>query len=123
MEKLSIPRKLTETGKAETWEINTFVDASSHTYAAVIYLRGEIQDNYSINLVFSKNRLALIKCISIPRPELLALLIGVRATLYVEKELKLNISRRLIWCDSKCVLYWLKRLRLHLYLLTTDLRR
>ena len=39
---------------------------------------------------------------------MLALLIGVRAVAYVERQLKLPIIRRVVWCDSKCVLYWLK---------------
>lgn len=108
VKEIIIPRKLTKNGIVADGELHAFVDASLHTYATVLYLRNKTQQGYQSNLVLSKNRLAPIKGTSIPRLELLALLIGVRAISYVERELKLPIIRRIVWCDSKCVLYWLK---------------
>ena len=78
--------------------------------------------SYQTNLVFCKNRLAPIKSISLPRLILLALLIGVRASLYVERKLHLTLSRRVLWTDSKCVLYWLKTLKTLSIFVTNRLR-
>jgi len=43
--------------------------------------------------------------ITLPRLELLGVLIGVRAANFITKELKLPISRRYLWTDSECVLH------------------
>lgn len=94
-----------ENGTVAERELYAFVDASSHTYATVLYLRNRTQQGYQTNLIFSKNRLAPVKGMSISRFELLALLICVRAISYVERELKLPIIRRVVRCNSKCVLY------------------
>ena len=43
-----------------------------------------------------------------PKIELLAVLIGTRATKFVEEELNLCISKKVILTDSQCVLHWIK---------------
>ena len=45
---------------------------------------------------------------SIPRLELLALLIGIRSLKFVSKELKLEGTKITVWTDSQCVLNWIK---------------
>ncbi|KAK6114159.1 hypothetical protein QQG55_54770 [Brugia pahangi] len=45
---------------------------------------------------------------SIPRLELLSVLIGVRATQFVLKQLNLENNQVTLWTDSKCVLYWIQ---------------
>ena len=71
------------------------------------------------NLMFSKMRLAPVtssrgqkgqKCkdVTLPRLELLAVLIGVHAGNFVTKELKLPISKRILWTNSECVLHRMK---------------
>ena len=93
-----------------------FCDASMKLYAAAVYLRVIGHNNIQINLMFSKMRLTPVmsgkgkKCkdITLPCLELLAVLIGVRASNFVIKELKLSISKRVLWTDSECVLHWMK---------------
>jgi len=36
------------------------------------------------------------------------MLIGVRAANFVQRELRIEISEKIVWCDSQCVLHWLK---------------
>ena len=48
------------------------------------------------------------KELTIPRLELLAVLIAIRAANFVTKELRLKITDSILWTDSQCVLYWLK---------------
>ena len=89
------------------YELITFVDASKDAYAAVVYLK-IIKENHSkINLIFSKNRLAPIKDnLTIPRLELMAVIIGCRAAIFVASQLKLHNLRQLLFTDSKCVMEW-----------------
>ena len=49
-----------------------------------------------------------LKHVSIPRLELLALLIGTQVTNFVTKELMLDISKTAIFTDSQCVLHWVR---------------
>ena len=93
-----------------------FCDASMKAYATVLYLRVNDGTKFRVNLLFSKMRLVPttrkkgknLKNITIPRLELLAVLIGVRAANFLVKELGMNVSKRILWSDSQCVLHWLK---------------
>lgn len=58
-------------------------DASVKAYAAVLYLHQQTDMESQTSLVFAKTRLAPIMGISVPKLELMAVLIGVRCTRYV----------------------------------------
>lgn len=61
------------------------------------------------SLIFAKSRIAPIKGATIPRLELLAVLIGVRAAHFVIKQLELKTKTSvMLWSDSKCVLHWIQ---------------
>ena len=66
------------------------------------------QGQSKVNLIFAKSRIAPKKTMSIPRLELLALLIGIRSLKFVSKELELENTQKIVWTDSQCVLHWLK---------------
>jgi len=76
-------------------------------YATAIYLHQTPVNSCKTDLVFSKTRLAPSE-ITIPRLELLAVLIGTRALKFVGKELQLPISGQVLFTDSICILHWLK---------------
>ena len=93
-----------------------FTDASAKAYAAIVYLRSMTTDgNVTCNLVFAKTRLAptnksvrpQIHNVSLPRMELLGVLIGVRALVFVRTQLDIKIDQSILWTDSACVLQWL----------------
>ncbi|MCP4486958.1 MAG: hypothetical protein GY820_06515 [Gammaproteobacteria bacterium] len=83
-----------------------FVDASSAAYASVAYLRCEREGNVNVQLLFSKARLSP-KDVTLPRLELLAMLIGVRAAKFIKMELKMSNLSCHLFSDSECVLKWL----------------
>jgi len=94
-----------------------FCDASTKAYATVVYLRTWKNDDYCNGLLFCKAHLvpvgrgrkkAKFKHLTVPRLELLAVLIGVRVSNFPIKELRINICRRILWTDSQCILHWLK---------------
>lgn len=91
-----------------SYRLLCFCDASAKAFATAVYLQMTTDTSNICNLVFSKTRLAPKKKISMPRLELLAVLIGVRSINFVENQLKLAISEKILWTDSQCVLHWIK---------------
>ena len=85
-----------------------FCDASGKAFGTTVYLRCIKENHISINLIFSKSRIAPNKELSIPRLELLAVLLGARSLKFVEKSLQLKMKEMILWTDSKCVLHWLR---------------
>ena len=79
-------------------------DASNEAYAAAVFLHHFSMNNY---LIFSKTRLAPDQ-ITIPRLELLGVLIGVRALKFVENQLHLPVMSKILYTDSQCVLHWMQ---------------
>lgn len=90
-----------------TYYLACFCDASNKAYAATIYLVITSETEELSNLIFAKTRLAPKKEVSIPRLELLAVVMGVRSLNFVKRELSLEISRVILWTDSQCVLHWI----------------
>ena len=101
---ISIPRY---TGSKDA-QLLCFCDASEKAFATVIYLKTTTDGKSKVNLIFSKVRIAPKKIMSIPRLELLALLIGVRSLTFVSEELSLNDCKKIVWTDSQCVLNWIQ---------------
>ena len=86
-----------------------FCDASKNAYPTAIYLKTMDEERKSsVKLIFSKARITPKKAMSIPRLELMALLIEVCSLKFISKELGLENTQRIIWTDSQRVLNWLK---------------
>lgn len=94
--------------KSSEYELHCFVDASKKAYAAVVYLRIQQSQEILTNIMFSKSKVAPIKEMSVPRLELMALVIGARVLNFVERNLDVKIGRSVIWSDSKCNLFWIQ---------------
>lgn len=99
---------ISESVKEVKYTLVCFSDASEKAYSTVVYLHRSSVQGSSANIVFSKTRLAPVKKLTIPRLELLGVLIGVRCLEFVRKQLRLPVNNMYIWTDSKCVLHWLK---------------
>ena len=84
-----------------------FCDASTKAYALTIYLHQASGDNCKADLLLSKTRLAPQK-VTVPRLELLGVLIGIRALKSTLKEINLPIKDKILYTDSQCVLHWLQ---------------
>ena len=84
-----------------------FCDASKKAYAAIVYLQEERGSGSKANLVFAKTRLAPVKEITVPRLELMAILIGVRCIQYVKEQLQVGIANTYLWSDSQVALGWI----------------
>jgi hypothetical protein len=86
-----------------------FTDASSQAYATTVYARQEDPaGKVTCHLIYSKSRVAPIKPNhTIPRLELLGVLIGVRSLNFTEKELDVPVRIKTLWTDSQIVLHWI----------------
>nr|XP_042896043.1 uncharacterized protein LOC122268974 [Parasteatoda tepidariorum] len=85
-----------------------FCDASERAYGAVLYIVTSHNNQSSIHLVCSRNRLAPIKKVSLPRLELLAAVIGTRLLKYFCNETGLSPSTATLWSDSEVTLGWIR---------------
>ena len=84
-----------------------FCDASVKAYATAIYLHQSCSELCKVDLIFAKTRLAP-ENMTIPRLELMGVLIGVRALKFVTSELRLRLKNTIVFTDSMCVLHWLQ---------------
>ena len=84
-----------------------FCDASAKACATAIYLHQSCSELCKVDLIFAKTRLAP-ENMTIPRLELMGVLIGVRALQFVTSELRLRLKNTIVFTDSMCVLHWLQ---------------
>lgn len=108
---ITVPR-LTPLEGAENVQLHIFTDAGPEAYATSVYLRSVYSEKVLTSLIFAKSRLRPLKMAStdgltIPRLELLGVLIGVRAKNFVLKALNRGINQIYMWVDSQIVLSWL----------------
>ena len=112
-----LPRWLGTKYPGQQFELHIFSDASASAYATVAYLRilSLTGDHLYTHLLFSKLRLAPQKLklktsatLSIPRLELMGVLIGCRLSTFLLAELSVDIAQCILWTDSACVLSWLQ---------------
>ena len=111
LRKLSIPRCLKSDGDIN-YSLHGFCDGSSSGFAAAVYLRSQRADgSASVKLIMAKSRVAPLKTkLTIPQLELNGALLLVNLLKHVSstlKELTLNFTEMIGWCDSTIVLAWL----------------
>ncbi|KAL3115643.1 hypothetical protein niasHT_016561 [Heterodera trifolii] len=78
---------------------------------ATVLAENGLPPRHQANLIFAKNRLrprTANQRFTIPRLELLAILVGIRAMRFAEKELRRPIDVRHLWSDSQIALSWVK---------------
>ena len=91
-----------------SFQLHHFSDASEYGYGTVSYLRKEAEDGtVSCSFIMAKSRTAPLQYVSVPRLELQAATIAVRAHAMILKEINLNISLTFFWTDSKITLQYI----------------
>lgn len=109
-QELNLPRFVLHSEWSDL-QLHVFADASEVAFSAAVYIRSLGPDGAQCRLVFAKNRLKPKKAAStltIPRMELLGILIGVRAVALVEKQLQHPVSETHLWSDSRIALGWVE---------------
>ena len=104
IEKLTFGRCLRTTDVTTDPELIIFCDSSMKAYGAVAYVRWKKQNGtYCVKLLCSKNRIAPMRQISIPRLELCAAVLASRLRVTIEGEMRYNYSRIIHITDSEIV--------------------
>ncbi|GFU34433.1 hypothetical protein NPIL_626691 [Nephila pilipes] len=86
------------------YSVHVFCDASEHAYGSVLYI---VTSQSNVHIVCSRNRLAPIKKVTLPRLELLAALMGTRLLKYFCNKVDIQPSAATLWTDSKITLSWI----------------
>ena len=90
-------------------ELIGFADASTHAYAASIYLKYKLNNEVHVKLLISKSRVSPLNKTTIPRLELIAALLLARLMSTVKKFLhNWYFHKTTYHTDSMNVLYWIK---------------
>jgi len=89
-------------------QIHVFCVASKRSYGTALYIRSTDATEISVRLVCSKNRLAPLKKVTLPRQELIAALVGARLLNYLCKETGHDITEATLWSDSTVALGWIR---------------
>jgi hypothetical protein len=98
------------TNQTSRIELHGFADASPEAYAAVVYARISQDGGASVRFLAAKSRVAPIKSrLTIPRLELLAILICKRLCVTLCEALGSHVASITIWSDSSISLCWVKR--------------
>ncbi|XP_057337763.1 uncharacterized protein LOC130675883 [Microplitis mediator] len=107
LNKIKFDRKII-INNAKRIEVHGFSDASEKAYGAVIYVRSiDINNKVTTNLLCSKNRIAPLKTISLPKLELCAALLLSRLIDTVLKAINKQIDKIYLWSDSTITLQWI----------------
>ncbi|XP_021957208.1 uncharacterized protein LOC110853263 [Folsomia candida] len=94
--------------KSAAVQLHVFCDASEKAFACVAFLRVEDEEQVDVNIIISKTRVAPLKVLPIPRLELQAAVMGVRAANMMKEELEIKITNTVFWSDSSTVLKWIR---------------
>ncbi|XP_063968669.1 uncharacterized protein LOC135157358 [Lytechinus pictus] len=111
VEHFKVPRCMIPTsyGAMIEYQLHHFADASEEAYGAVTYLVAKNSDGQVCSsLVFAKSHLAPLKRTTIPRLELMAATVAVKADVLVRRELGLPLKDSVFWTDSMIVLAYIK---------------
>ncbi|GFT01863.1 integrase catalytic domain-containing protein [Nephila pilipes] len=87
------------------YTVHVFCDASERAYSSVLYIATS-QSN--VHIVCSRNTLAPIKKVTLPRLEFLAALMGTRLLKYFCEDVDIQPSAATLWTDSKITLSWIR---------------
>lgn len=96
-------------GMIKRTELHHFSDASHRGYGVASYVRLiDVEGRIHSSFVFGKSRCAPLKTVTIPRLELTAATLSIRADKLLRKELDMKIDDSYFWTDSTTVLKYIR---------------
>ncbi len=88
---------------SDKYQMHVFVDASPSAYSAAVYLRIDHHSHVTTHLLFAKSRVAPVKKpLTVPRLELMGMIIGSRTGKFVKQYLPQSAEQHFLWSDSAC---------------------
>ena len=110
LEKLNIRRCYTTRGRADSYQIHTFMDASTVGLGAVSYLRSHYKEDNSVEIAFIIGKSRIVSrsnTTSVPKLELRAAILGSKLHRKVKNAIGLDIEKSYLWTDSTSVRNWI----------------
>ena len=111
LDKFEVSRCMKPTGFGEVTsaQLHHFCDSSEHGYGTVTYLllKNKNMEVHSA-FVMGKARVAPLKCVTIPRMELIAATMASRIDMLWRKELQMALLDSVFWTDSTSVLKYIR---------------
>jgi len=89
-------------------QIHVFCDASERAQGVALYIHSTKEDNNLVRLACSKNRLAPVKRVTLPRLEFLEALVGTRLLSHFCEATGCDITRTTLWTGSTVALGWIR---------------
>ncbi|XP_011702560.1 PREDICTED: uncharacterized protein LOC105458737 [Wasmannia auropunctata] len=108
LEEIRIPRWLTSDHSGAKLQLHGFADASERAYAAVLYLRTEIDGQVKTHLIMAKTKVAPLKQVTLPRLELCAATLLARLAAHIRRTLDVTQAPLHLWSDSTVALGWIR---------------
>ena len=107
---MRIPRCIRLSSTLTSFKLITFVDASKSAFGAVVYARFEYEQSCppTCRLLASKNKVAPLVPVTVPRLELMAAITGLRLTQTVIRVLEIPMITVTFYSDSLDVLWWIR---------------
>ncbi|GAB0089094.1 Aspartic peptidase domain superfamily [Sergentomyia squamirostris] len=103
MDKLTVPRCISEFSHVTRWEVHLFTDASIKAYGAAVYIVTEdSSQNRNAWLLTAKSRVAPVKIATIPKLEMSAAELGSRMVKAVMDTY--HCQDYYCWCDARVVI-------------------
>ncbi|XP_063446979.1 uncharacterized protein LOC134726470 [Mytilus trossulus] len=103
LENIKVPRRLKPEFTIGSPTLVIFSDASQVAYGACAYVRWQTGNNYETRLLYSKNRIAPTKQLSIPRLELCAAILAARMRQKIIQEMDWEFVKVIHITDSMIV--------------------
>ena len=96
-------------GESKRSEIHSFSNASHKAIGTAVCLKQiNHQEEINVSFLFSQARLSLKQATTIPRLELCAAVLSVKAVKSIVQELRLNVDELVFYTDSKMVLGYIQ---------------
>ena len=110
---ITVPRLLypSATCSIQSARLIGFCDASSKAYAAIVYLRVKTKEHHvDVKFVAAKTRVAPVGGMTIPRLELLSvlLLLKLMDNVHTALEHEIQLGNPMCFSDSKVALFWIQ---------------
>ena len=87
---------------------STYFAMHPRAYGAALYIRSTHGTETTVRIVCSKNKLAPLKRVTLPRLEPIAVLIGARLLNYFCQKTGHDVTEATLWSDSTVTLGWIR---------------
>lgn len=109
LSRVQIPRCIFLPKEYKSIELHCFSDASEKAIGAAVYCKIFYEDQIDSHLMLAKGKVASLKEVTLPRKELVGIVIGARLVKHAAHELNIPMDKVFLHTDSLTAWQWLRR--------------